>query len=193
MTKSSKQKFAHVYENGADFQNVTTCSPSINPRCPMNAGRAQNKDGGFFAGFSLATGFSWPRSGPIDLSRATSLARHVTHDTSRTARHGHAKFPVRGSSVSLLYHTPNLRCTVASGKCSSISITRTEQIAQCAQPCTCRRMSFGSTTAKMEATIETMSRFASVAVLLLFHAGGMIDRGITTNHERNRNNLSLDL
>jgi hypothetical protein len=54
-------------------------------------------------------------------------------------------------------------------------------------------MSFGSTTAKMEATIESMSLFASAAVLLLFHAGGMIDRGITTNHERNRNNLSLDL
>ena len=53
-------------------------------------------DGWFFAGFPLATGFSSPRSGPIDLSRATSLARHVTHDTSRTARHGHAKFPVGG-------------------------------------------------------------------------------------------------
>ena len=30
------------------------------------------------------------------LARTTRHARHVTHDTSRTARHGHAKFPVGG-------------------------------------------------------------------------------------------------
>ena len=50
-------------------------------------GRAQMNDGGFFAGFPLATGFSSPRSRPIDLSHATSHARHVT---SRHVTHGTA-------------------------------------------------------------------------------------------------------
>ena len=31
-----------------------------------------------------------------DVARTTRHARHVTHDTSRTARHGHAIFPVGG-------------------------------------------------------------------------------------------------
>ena len=43
-----------------------------------------------------------------DVARTTRHARHVTHDTSRThARPRH--IPGRGSSASLLYHTPNLR------------------------------------------------------------------------------------
>ena len=44
-----------------------------------------------------------PDSRPIDLSRATSHARHVTHDTSRTTRSRHRlrrqlTFPVGGTS-----------------------------------------------------------------------------------------------
>ena len=73
MAESRKQKFAHVYENGCDlsessqipeeeeeeefWQNLLTDRMTILlPRLPR----------------------------PIDLSRATSHARHVTHDTSRT-------------------------------------------------------------------------------------------------------------
>ena len=73
IAESRKQKFAHVYENGRDlsessqipeqqeqeefWQNLLTDAMTILlPRLPR----------------------------PIDLSRATSHARHVTHDTSRT-------------------------------------------------------------------------------------------------------------
>ena len=41
MVKSSKQKFAYVYGNGADFQNHEETGP--------------RRDGGFFRGFALAT------------------------------------------------------------------------------------------------------------------------------------------
>ena len=40
MAKSSKQTFAYVYENGADFQNHEEA--------------ARNGDGGIFPGFALA-------------------------------------------------------------------------------------------------------------------------------------------
>ena len=36
MAKSSKQKFAYVYENGADFRNMSRWPRLINQRCPMD-------------------------------------------------------------------------------------------------------------------------------------------------------------
>ena len=138
MAKSRKHKFAHVCENGADFRNMSRGPRFINPRCPMDTWTRPKRRRRNFSRICLsrrsrlssnppneaqrsATEESDPqnclsrKTRPIDLSRA----RRRTHDTSRTtrhARHDHGtgtgqrvRIPGRGSSASLLYHTPNLR------------------------------------------------------------------------------------
>ena len=79
MAKSRKPKFAHVYENGRDL--------SESSQIPEQQEEEEEEE--FWQ--NLLTDrmtILLPRlPRPIDLSRATSHARHVTHDTSRTTRH----------------------------------------------------------------------------------------------------------
>ena len=77
MAESRKQKFAHVYEKGRDL--------SESSQIP----RQQQQEEEFWQNlFTDRMTILLPRlPRPIDLSRATSHARHVTHDTSRTTRH----------------------------------------------------------------------------------------------------------
>ena len=99
---------------------MQSCDRIVNPRSCLIHGRGPRARRRNFC--SVISEFALPQvahsQGPPpecsllicrSLARTTRHARHVTHDTSRTARHGHAKFPVRGSSAPLLYHTPILR------------------------------------------------------------------------------------
>ena len=72
MAESRKQKFAHVYENGRDLSE----SSQIPEQQEEEFGQNLLTDRMTILLLRL------PR--PIDLSRATSHALHVTHDTSRT-------------------------------------------------------------------------------------------------------------
>ena len=82
-TKSSKQKFAHAYENGADFQNVTTCPRLINERCPMDTWTRQFRTRRIFCRIFLSHRILIAKI----MARLICRARRRSHDTSRTTRH----------------------------------------------------------------------------------------------------------
>ena len=97
MAFSRTQKFAHVYENGADFQNNVngaTLDTWTHPAGYMEAPQTDAEDK--FPDLPQPQNSSKTLSPdpPPALLICRARRRHVTHDTSRTTLHGHAKFPV---------------------------------------------------------------------------------------------------